>query len=120
MFVSADLLRKHCAYCRQIATFRQEWPDGCEVTAEIVARAVQLDLDLDWAARHLLTAAALKTYKETNMAAWDTYWAITARKPHLEVAAGKTYREAAAADFLAAVESVESVESETCAFRFKL
>lgn len=42
----------------QLSKIKAEWPDGIPLTEEAAARAVEMGLDIDWAADALLTDAA--------------------------------------------------------------
>ena len=86
-FVTKEDLADACL--DQVATFATEWPDGAEISAANIMRAVELGLDLDWwAERHLSTPAlaaykaekaqALAAHKAATAPAWAAYKAATA------------------------------------------
>lgn len=59
MRVTADGLRALGVCEEDVALFAAEWPDGCEVTAETLARARELGLDVDWWAEEMWGAEYL-------------------------------------------------------------
>lgn len=66
MRITADQLRTADACESQVAVFEAEWQDGMPVEDSSVDRIVALDLDVDWAANHLLTAPAWAEYKRVR------------------------------------------------------
>jgi len=46
--ITVDLLQDHDACRSAIDTFVAEWPDGGEITASSLARATELNLDIEW------------------------------------------------------------------------
>ena len=57
---------------------RAEWPDGIPLVEATIDRVVELNLNLDWAAKHLLMAPALAEYKRITAPALAEYKRITA------------------------------------------
>ena len=73
MHIDIKWLRKHHACSNeQVALFTKEWPEGCEVTADTLARAVELDLDLEWFVK-VLRAPIGAEEKQVRADAWTTY-----------------------------------------------
>jgi len=62
MKITKKLLIEKEACADQVETFAREWPDGVEVYEAACLRAVRLGLDLDWAARRLLSKRARAKY----------------------------------------------------------
>lgn len=52
------------ACARQLDIVWREWPDGIPVTRHAAQRAVELGLELDWAARRLLTPPGYRVFRE--------------------------------------------------------
>ena len=117
MNVTKQLLQAHNACDSQVDIFAAEWPEGVDITEEVLRRALALDLNLDWAAWHLLpeparkayeeaTAPARKAYEEAKAPAWKAYEEARdlAWKAYEEAKASawKAYEEAKIAAFLAA------------------
>ena len=84
MKITCELLREKGGSCEQVERFAGEWPDGVEVTYANCLRAAELGLDLNWAVKHLLSAAqrkvynkaaeaVLEVYNEAVEAAWEVY-----------------------------------------------
>ena len=71
--ITAAMLREHHACPGQLATFELEWPKGVVPTLAACRRALALGLDLNWAARVLMPAPALKAYDEACATAWKAY-----------------------------------------------
>ena len=61
----------------QLAIVTREWPNGIPVTQASLDRAVALKLDIDWAAKTLLTATALVEYERVKAPAWAKYERVT-------------------------------------------
>lgn len=59
--------RKACS--EEVAIFDAEWPNGAEISAANILRAVTLELNIDWFARRILTAPAERAYEETTASA---------------------------------------------------
>ena len=78
MRITPKMLRDRSACVAQVEVFEREWPDGCVVTTETAQRAVALGLDIDWAARNLLSAPALAEYNKITAPAWAEYDKIRA------------------------------------------
>lgn len=77
--LTSGLLLEHGACRDQVAKFKIEWPDGCDVTEATVARAVELKLDLQWAAQNLLPQLTLDAYRAAVQPAKIVY--LAAVKP---------------------------------------
>ena len=86
MKITSNLLKAKNAYSGQVDVFETEWPGGCEITLENCKRAVDLNLDLNWAAKHLLPAPAWQAYQEVEAPAWQAYQEV-------EVPAWQAYQE---------------------------
>jgi len=86
--------------CKHLALFADEWPSGMSVTLGNCKRAVELGLDVNWAAEHLLSSPAWKAYDEARAPALKSYNEATApaRKSYNEAraTARKAYDEATA------------------------
>jgi hypothetical protein len=70
MKITATKLRKLKACEEQVARFEREWPQGANVTVQHCNRAVEIGLDLDWLAEHMLTATAWAAYKQAKAPAF--------------------------------------------------
>ena len=64
--IDAAWLRAHNACEEQVVIFEAEWPDGADITAENILRAVELELDFDWLAPHVLSASGYAAYEEAR------------------------------------------------------
>ena len=73
MKVTVEQLRAKRACTDQVKVFEQEWPDGVEITLEVLQRAVELELDLDWFACRFLPAPALEAYHKATAPAWKAF-----------------------------------------------
>ena len=62
----------------QLAIVTREWPNGIPVTQASLDRAVALKLDIDWAAKTLLTATALVEYERVKAPALAEYERVKA------------------------------------------
>ena len=62
----------------QLAIVTREWPNGIPVTQASMDRAVALKLDIDWAAKTLLTATALVEYERVKAPALAEYERVKA------------------------------------------
>ena len=62
----------------QLAIVTREWPNGIPVTQASMDRAVALKLDIDWAAKTLLTATALVEYERVMAPAMVEYKRVMA------------------------------------------
>lgn len=99
MIVTAARLRELGACSEQVALFEAEWPEGLSVPtdeaaiAAVAARVAELRLDVGWAARHLLSATALRAYDEARAPAERAYDEATAT-------ALRAYQEATATALL--------------------
>ena len=78
MRVTKELLESHSACAEHVIVFAREWPDGCEVSTETVARAIALGMDIGWAAAHLLPSPAWRAYDEARATALRAYEEATA------------------------------------------
>ena len=63
LMITAEALLQRVACETQVAVFRREWPDGCEVTEATLLRAAQLGLDLNWFARRFLPGSLWEEYE---------------------------------------------------------
>ena len=50
--------------------FAAQWPDGAELTLEVVQKALALELDIVWFARHVLSEPLLAEYERRIAIAW--------------------------------------------------
>lgn len=104
MRITTKMLKQVGASCSQLTVFNGEWPDGVDVTKASCLRAVDLRLDVDWAARHLLSGPALAKYKRAIDAAWGScQWPTTPAGCPLDVKItwGTEYAQAYAAEMSA-------------------
>lgn len=62
----------------QFDIVRAEWPNGIPLTEEALRRAIQLRLDVDWAASRLLSTPALAEYERVRHSAWAEYERVCA------------------------------------------
>jgi len=62
MYITVNMLRAHGACETSVEIFATEWPKGVEVTEESCFRAIELGLDIDWAARTYLSEPYLREY----------------------------------------------------------
>jgi vacuolar-type H+-ATPase subunit H len=76
-----------CDY--QVALYKENFPDNIKITLSVCKKAAKIGLDLDWFARHFLTAQAEKVYQEATAPAYKVYQEATAQ-------AEKVYQEATA------------------------
>ena len=87
MILPLKVLRAACAAQRSIV--RREWPQGVPLTPLTAARCVELGLDLEWIAGHLVDdlawaefervrAPALAEYDRVTAKAWAEYDRVTA------------------------------------------
>ena len=77
MILPLKVLRAACASQRSIV--RREWPLGVPLTPLTAQRAVELGLDLEWIADHLLDAPAWADYTRVTAKAWANYDRATAK-----------------------------------------
>ena len=88
MILPLKVLRAACAAQRSIV--RREWPLGVPLTPLTAQRAVELGLDLEWIADHLLDAPAWADYKRVRAPAkadydratapaWENYTRVSAK-----------------------------------------
>ncbi len=89
MKVTAEQLKAKGACKEQVCIFEKEWPDGVEITEEVLARATELHLDLLWFASNFLPAPAREAYWEATGPALEAYKKATGP-------AWKAYRKAIA------------------------
>ena len=78
MKVTAKQLRAKDACPDQVLIFEKEWPNGVEISQEVLQRAVEVHLDLDWFAFTFLPAPAREAYKKAIAPAWAAYIKATA------------------------------------------
>jgi hypothetical protein len=84
MKITSEMLKQAKACEEQVSVFEKEWPKGIRVSKKAVLRALELRLDLYWAAQHLLPPAAFDVY---DIAEAD---AAEVRRAKID-AASKTY-----------------------------
>ena len=88
MILPLEALSDACA--SQLLIVRREWPQGVPLTPLTAQRAVELGLDLEWIADHLLdapawadytriTAKAKAEYERATAPAWADYTRVTAK-----------------------------------------
>ena len=88
MILPLKVLRAACAAQRSIV--RREWPQGVPLTPLTAQRAVELGLDLEWIADHLLddpawadfkrvSAKAKADYDRATAPAWENYTRVSAK-----------------------------------------
>jgi len=79
--------------CRDFEIFQKEWPDGVEITAKNIRRAVELELDVNFVALRVLSVSARNAYIEAR---------VSARKAYNEAMAPawKVYDEAVVREFI--------------------
>ena len=75
--------------CKHLALFADEWPSGMSVTLDNCKHALDLGLDAEWVAVHLLSLTARKSYNEARATAGKAY-------DDARATAGKSYNEATA------------------------
>ena len=104
MKITKNMLRKHEACSDQVELFAAEWPNGAEVTADNVLRAITLALDVSWLT-HLMTAGARRDYNAAVAGPLHDYYAAiasTKRDYEAEVAGARRHYYAVRADALVA------------------
>jgi hypothetical protein len=74
MKITAELLIRKGACSAQIDKFWDMFPEGVEPTRELCIAHAN-DFEWGWAAAHLLSLHARKTYDETTASAWFDAWA---------------------------------------------
>jgi hypothetical protein len=78
MRITKAMLEAHGACADQVAIFAAEWPRGCKVTLKACKRVVELRLNLNWAAEHLLSPPAWAAYQQATAPALAAYQQATA------------------------------------------
>ena len=78
MKITPAMLRQAGACKDQVLLFEQLWPNGATVTLARCLKAVQLGLNLGWAAANLLSATARKKYSKDTAPAWKKFRKDTA------------------------------------------
>ena len=73
MKITAQMLTDKDACTYQGDIFRAEWPNGCTASLRMAKRAAELKLDLDFFARHFLSATAWKAYENAKAPAEKAY-----------------------------------------------
>lgn len=73
MLITKQMLEDKGGCGNQVEIFAKEWPAGMEVTAENCLRLADLHLNVDWAARNLLTATAFKAYEKARDQVREAY-----------------------------------------------
>lgn len=69
--ITAKWARRMKACPGQVAIFEKEWPDGANITAANIRRA--LKLGLEWMLKHMLTAVAAERYEHARYQANSDY-----------------------------------------------
>ena len=64
--ITAEMLEAHEACEEDLAKFKQEWPEGCEVTVENGMRAIALGLDIEFLADALPDMAWEEFYNRSR------------------------------------------------------
>jgi len=83
MKVTARQLRNKGASLDHALIFAGEWPEGVEITLEVLERAVELKLDLHCFACSFLPASAWRAYSKATAPARETYMkAMTSLKAY--------------------------------------
>ena len=82
MKVTARQLRNKRPCEGQLLIFTREWPKGVEITPQVLQRAVELELDLDWFAYKFLPDPAWEAYEKATAPAWEAY--LKAKAPAWE------------------------------------
>ena len=80
MRITAKLLIEHGAAkdCKDLAIFRQLWPQGGEVTLERCLQAARAGLNIRWAVEYLLPERARAAFDKAVGRAWVTFDEATA------------------------------------------
>lgn len=73
MKITAKMLEEKGACESQIVIFRKEWPKGAIVNKKNALRAVELDLDIKWAAVTFFAVAARAEYEKVRDATLAEY-----------------------------------------------
>jgi hypothetical protein len=111
--ITYKLLKSKGACARALAVFRRIFGDTAPLTVEAAVVNAQT-FNWDFAARHSLSASALKAYDEARASAWKAYNEATAPawKAYNEAtaSAGKAYNEATAPALKAYNEAKASAE----------
>ncbi len=75
--IDADWLKQRNACAEDLAAFEKEWPDGVDVTAASVLRAADLDMNLGWFAKKVLSVSDYWSFVIRN----DPMWCVYAAEP---------------------------------------
>ena len=78
MKITESRLTSSGACASQVAKFSELWPAGCVVTLATARKAAAAGLDLDWAARNLLSDSARDAYSAAMADAARAYSAAIA------------------------------------------
>jgi hypothetical protein len=73
MTITVEMLEDAGACSEQVEIFGKEWPEGVEVTEINITRAVELGLELHWAALHLLNEAQGVVFRKLKKEAQLVY-----------------------------------------------
>ena len=98
--ITAKMLRDAGACNDQVVLFEREWPNGARVTLTNCRRAIELGLNLDWAACRFLPAPGRAVYEQAVAPAWAAYEQAKAAYEQAEAAyeqAEAAYEQAKAA-----------------------
>jgi len=71
--ITAAWLREENACEDQVLTFEAEWPNGADITAGNIRRAIELKLDVDWLFALVLRAPIYKQYDEACAPIYKQY-----------------------------------------------
>lgn len=101
--------------CDEVIDFRNEWPDGAEVTLENLNRAAELCLSQDWFAAKFLSAPALEAYLKATVKAKEACQKVThpVWRDSLDarIAAEDAYEKATAPALAACLKAI-AIENE--------
>lgn len=64
--VTAEYLRRLGAFCGALDTVEKHWPDGVPMTVPSLMKALELGLDVDWFALHVLSTPAYDEYERVR------------------------------------------------------
>ena len=73
MKITIEMLREKDACPDQVKLFAELFPEGAEATYANADRAFKANLDIEWAARHLLSPKGLAEYKRIEGLAMAEY-----------------------------------------------
>lgn len=73
MRVTKQLLEEHNTCEDQLIIFESEWPNGVNLTPNVLRRALEIGLNLRWFVNHVLPASVRDDYNKTMDAAINDY-----------------------------------------------